>query len=280
MGQRHQIFVYIPNPVKHIAPVIYPKDSADVILKKQNETKKLIKEFGDKDYSILAYHNQWLYGRSALLNAINLLKFGKQFDIQTKTSDKGYKGYDCPFTPNGMKRFDTPEKITTAIEFIMNYKPTNTEHSGDAGFGGSFYIGGNEWDEGINFDFTRGDNNDGITIIDLIHNKYCFMNISEQNKKGTNVYRLTQYFPCSAKEYVKAYYGESLDTINPYYIKDKSKEEIKKILEYNRKANLKCYKPFEKFDVLSIDEVKDMFSTMELFNKKPKGQKITLFEKK
>ena len=48
MGQRHQIFVRIPNPAK----TFY----GDAKAKKQLE-----KEFGTADTTMVAYHNQWLF---------------------------------------------------------------------------------------------------------------------------------------------------------------------------------------------------------------------------
>lgn len=49
MGQRHQIFIKVANPVKSF----YPHDITD----------KMKKLFGTKDYTILPFHNQWLFGR-------------------------------------------------------------------------------------------------------------------------------------------------------------------------------------------------------------------------
>ncbi len=76
MGQRHQIFVRIPNPTKY-----GHYNSA----KEKTEAEK---EFGTAETTILAYHNQWLYGRGALQNALNLLNFSKQFPKESKTDGK------------------------------------------------------------------------------------------------------------------------------------------------------------------------------------------------
>lgn len=267
MGQRHQIFLKIVNPVEHMTK--YARISP-------SEKAELIKEFGTGKYSILAYHDQWLYGRSALQTAMNLLKFAKQFTVEEKTKDS--RANTSPICPYGIEsKYKTSEKLSSAIGFIMNYRPIKTDYS-SAGIGESFYIG--KTDEGINFDFTLGDNNDGITIIDMVENKYCFMNINTQRRNAHSASQLPQYKPSTAKQYVKAYYGETEGTINDYYIKDKTPKEIEKVLAYNKRMNAKCYKPFEKFELLTIDEIKEMFSTMEMFKPKPKGTKITLFEKK
>lgn len=71
MGQRHQIFVKIVNPVK----AQYNTSSITA------EMKKLC---GTGDYAILPYHNQWLYGRSALQHALNVLIHASQFSKKDK----------------------------------------------------------------------------------------------------------------------------------------------------------------------------------------------------
>ena len=271
MGQRHQIFVKIANPAKHI----YTRNDA--------EKKALEKEFGTDEFTILAYHNQWLYGRSALQNALNLLKFGKQFTKEEKTDPKSWGGYNCPFTINGIKQeFSDTKKLVDTIAFIMNFRATNTSWV-QAGIGGSWYIGLE--DEGIREDFTIGDNNDGITIIDLVENKYCFMNIYEQDLECYDVNRLPKLQPVSAKEYVSAYYGETIETTNPYYFGNHdrskvtlSKAEQQKIVNDNIKTNKQATNGFEKFEVLTLAEIQAMFSKMKL--KPKKGEKIKLFDTK
>lgn len=283
MGQRHQIFVKIINPTKYLKT------------KDPNETKKLIEQFGTGEFSILTYHNQWLYGRSALQNAINLLQFGSQFNRDEKTTDKGWSGYDTPLSPKGIEnKFNTLEKLTEVIGFVMNFRAVKTDWL-EAGFGGSWYIG-NEG-EGINFDFTRGDNNDGITIIDLVENKYCFMNPFDQRtgKLGHSASDLPKMKPVSAKDYVMAYYGETVDTLNPYYIKQGAGAEKpqtpQQVVDRQIEVNKKAYELFGRFEVLTMGEIRKMFGRMKQLSVKAKtekagkerkqhGEKITLFKKK
>ena len=267
MGQRHQIFVKIANPAKHI----YTRNDA--------EKKALEKEFGTDEFTILAYHNQWLYGRSALQNALNLLKFGKQFKREEKTDPKSWGGYNCPFTINGIKQeFSDTKKLVDTIAFIMNFRATKTAWV-NAGIGGNWYIGLE--DEGIREDFTRWDNNDGITIIDLVENKYCFMNIYEQDLERYDVLRLPMLKPATAREYVAAYYGETIETSNPFYFGDHDRSKVtktvaeqQKIVDKNIKLNKGIAKGFDKFEVLTLDEIQAMFTKMKLVNKK--GAKIKL----
>lgn len=268
MGQRHQIFIKIINPTKFLQGKDYvptPKEKA-----------LMVKQFGTGEFSMLAYHNQWLYGRSALQNALGLLKFASQFSKEAKTTSSG--GYNVPFTVDGIRQqYNTVAKLTTALGFIMNFRPQSTEWL-EAGIGGSFYIG--ETDEGINFDFTRGDNNDGITIIDLVENKYCFMNESTYNyaepgELNYSVRDLPSLVPVSASEYVKAYYGETIATVNPYYLESRNgkKVDIDKVLKGIVSTNKKAVKGFENFEVLTLGEVQDMFTKMSLTNEKQVSKK-------
>jgi hypothetical protein len=270
MGQRHQIFVKIANPVKYAS------------FKNATEKKEREAEFGTGEFTVLAYHNQWLYGRSALQNALHLLQFGKQFTKEEKTDIKSWGAYDCPFGVNGMKQKFSIDETINSIAFIMNFNPVKTAWL-DAGIGSSFYIG--KEDEGIREDFTRGDNNDGITIIDLVENKYCFMNIYEQDLVDCyDVKHLPKFKPASAKEYVAAYYGETIESTNPYYFGDHDRTKITKTVEQQQKivnaaikVNKQAAKGFDKFEVLTLNEVQAMFTKMKLIAKK--GTKIKLFDK-
>lgn len=87
--------------------------------------------------------------------------------------------------------------------------------------------------------------------------------------------------PVSAKEYVSAYYGETIETTNPYYFGNHDRSKVtktvaqqQKIVDKNIKLNKGIAKGFDNFEVLTIDEVQAMFTKMKLVNKK--GTKIKL----
>lgn len=252
MGQRHQIFIKIANPLKHAS-------TSDKAI-----TAKMKTLFGSGDYTILPFHNQWLYGRTALQVCLNVLNHTSQFERETLVSTKAWDGNNSPFTPNGMKyQFSDPDKLIAAIAFIQNYIPTSTDFI-ETGIGGGWYLGYEEPE--MREDFRRGDNNDGITIIDVIENKYCFMNINEWNgrEKDERVHSasdLPYLTPVSAHDYVTAYYGETVATTNKYYI-ERAKEAGKKpetVSAESRKVNKKLVKQFAKYQVLTMDEVLTMF---------------------
>ena len=242
MGQRHQTYIRILNPNK--------------ILSKTIVTAEMRKAFGNEKFTILPFHNQWLYGRTALLHCHNILKHSSQFDIKAKTDKDSYDGYNSPFCWNGIEnKFSDPQKWISIIEFIMNYMPENNNYV-HAGLLDSWFLGF----EFSNFrdDFTVGDNNDGITIVDVINNKYCFMNINgnDDTKKYYDVETLPNMTPVSAYDYVKAYYGETAKTVNPYRVGDKTHAITAK---ENKKHNKEIVKLFDKFELLTIEEIKDMF---------------------
>ena len=267
MGQRHQIFVKILNPANNLSGErTYNPTPA--------EKRVFRKQFGSGKFAILAYHNQWLFGRGALQNALNLLNFGSQFSKELKSgkdSPTFESGYDVPFTEDGMKqKFSSVEKITDAIAFIMNFRATSTPWL-TAGIGTSWYLGASEPE--MNFDYTRGDNNDGVTIIDLVENKYCFMNINgySDDEKRFSASDLPFLEPVDAKAYVTAYYGETIDTVNPYYLGDHDRSKITKTLKQQEKivsditkTNKKPLKGFEKFEVLTALEVSKMFKQVNV----------------
>lgn len=265
MGQRHQIFVKIANPVKF------------AYFNTLQLKKKAIEQFGNGEFTILVYHNQWLFGRGALQNALSLLQFGKQFTKGDKTDIKTWGAYDCPFGVNGMKQKFNLDEITNSIAFIMNYRPVNKSWL-SAGIGSSFYLKG---EPEMRLDFTMGDNNDGITIVDLVENKYCFMNINSPRSKedglGFGSCDLPTMKPVNARAYVSAYYGETIEATNPHSFGDHDRTKVimpvgkqQKIVDGAIKINKVASKPFDKFEVLSLAELQVMFETMYLTKKKPK----------
>lgn len=117
MGQRHQIFVKIANPAKHLHA-------------QPAEKRELEKEFGTDEFTVLVWHHQWLFGRSALANALRLLGFAVQFTREVKTDPKAWGAYKCPFSINGMKQTFTRDEIIANLTFILNYQAKSTNRCG------------------------------------------------------------------------------------------------------------------------------------------------------
>ena len=257
MGQRHQLFLHTINPVHEILK--YNKHT-------QKEIAYLKRFFGTNETTILAFHNQWLFGRTALQIALNALEHSSQFTVEKKTNENR-GAYNTPFSKAAISfSFNTKDKFINAIEFILSWLPKKTSFN-DAGFIHTFCIN-DDW--GITDDFTAGDNNDGITIIDTINNKYCFMNIYEKDDNIRNdVFDLPELVPVSAHDYVSAYYNEVPENLSDYWEKEAiaRNKTLEEWCLSNKKENDKLVKKFKKFELLTIDEIAIMFPKMKIIKK-------------
>lgn len=227
MGQRHQTFILINNPVK---------SSNNRMSKEDNSRAK--KMFGSRNHTVLALHHQWLYGRSAVVNVKNML------DI-TRPSDNVYKN---PFAKDCVV-YELDEWIKQVM-MMVQVQP-NPLHPRGIGIEGMHFLNGECLDENgkydsrwdIRKDFTLGDNNDGVSIIDTIKRKYCMMNIFtydldlEDGEEPDGIYALPSMIPCSAMEYATAYYKGEDDV--------EGNKEVCDLLSEN--------------EVLSLSEVKKLF---------------------
>lgn len=218
--------------------------------------------FGDNDTVVLPFHNQWLFGRSALRSAINVLNLSSQIEKKDKSEYFRLGHSMTPFTLCGIDygNFNTFDKYISAITHILNYVSENTEYI-PAGFLTSWFLK-DEFKDMTN-NFTNGDNNDGVLLIDVVENKYCFINIDEQKAQSYDVRELPYMTPCSGAEYVRAYYGETRQTVNPYYLKDKNNKEKNHFLSETIRINTSLIETISKYEVMSIDEVANMFPKME-----------------
>ena len=271
MGQRSQLFVKVENPL-HLFPSL-----------KNNNT---IEEFGEEEYTILTYHNQWLYGRSLPMCALNALNTHKGTIEQIDTNaDKSAHNINPDDTladilkkipePLPTYEFDTKKWFelnknttlkdwTTATTKALNVvtyfgepfrgdKSYNCRYAFDCGYFNS-----------LRLDYRKGDNNDGIVIISPADKSYCFMNICGVYTDTHDVSILEQYKPYSVGEYVRAYYGETPETINPYFIEEKTLEEKNIVLHNIKTINNSIVEYFKEFQVLSQPEINKMFPKVKL----------------
>lgn len=245
MGQRHQQFLNVVNPKKYV----HFKDE----FKMFNGRKKNI---------VLPFHNQWLFGRGALILALNVLEHSSGLKDQEKLESIIGGNYNSPLSVSGvsMNQFETFDKYINSIEVLINLVREKNDAI-NIGFHGSNFMGEDEYDI-MSTDFRMGDNNDGITIIDTITNKYCFMNVSSTcyDVITMSAENLPKMKPVSAKEYVKAYYPENEDLFSDYY-KQKfyEKNQLKEMAKKNINLNEKLTKRFEGFEVLTENEIKKIF---------------------
>lgn len=226
MGQRHQLFLKVNNPYKNKRNY------------SSNDDKKLMRKiFGSGKYTIIALHHQWLYGRSAV-SVIN--------HILNVTNPNTMNEYNNPFGESYM--IESLEKYIDDIMMLLQVQ-TDPKFPRGVGIERMTFLNSECIDEGkydsrwdMRLDFTMGDNNDGVSIIDTIERKYCLMNIFSQEIGDTSVSNLPTMIPCSAEDYVNSYYPQ----------------------EENVRGNILCCLPLKHYGILTLKEVSKMFPKMNL----------------
>jgi hypothetical protein len=225
MGQRHQIFIKVNNPLK---------------LKRSYASKEDItkarKIFGSGKYTTIAIHHQWLYGRSAIFNIGHILNITKNMN-----------DYNNPFSDD--YSFNSLDEYIKHVMMLLQVQ-TNPLHPRGIGIERMHFLNtdcidddgkySRGWD--MRLDFRNGDNNDGISIIDTIERKYCLINIFNQYIGENNVSGLPSMLPSSAEDYAHCYYSD--------------KAEIR--------DNILACLPLKDYSLLSIKEVSKMFPKMQL----------------
>jgi len=267
MGQRHQIYIRIVNPLKN------KKLSGEIGNEKDKKEAELY--FGKGKFSIIPFHHQWLYGTTAVGMLVKILKEAKRA-----------KGDNHPFSPelsevpyseerNKLRGFGLIELIQAMLSI------TDLEVSL---IGGRFklehltYIGDEHFDYEKEKVDTRmvnhqhycnmGDNNDGVMIVDIPSMKYCFMNIDKQEKRKDGRGRsnkLPQLKPVSAMDYQLAYYPVVEKELSKFYLEQNKTPQI---LKEHASMAKRLEKIVGKFDVLSLAEVQAIFPrTYKAFEK-------------
>ena len=228
--------------------------------------------YGEENTIIVAFHHQWLYGRSFALVASQVLFAVKDFHEDTY-------GYNNLLH----KKCDSIKNPNDVIEWFKNYMQNmfdfelgkycrigidhlsllNEEH-----------IDENELIYSSSFD--KGDNNDGVLIMDftLKNPKYCFVNIGGDS----TVEKLKRMTPVDASTYLKAYYPESKNDCSKDELKS-AKEDKKPIeFEQNISINKKFLERFKGFKTLTVEELGDIFpqNREEMKNARIENSKIAV----
>ena len=177
MGQRHQLFV--------------------------------IAKIANRYRSLAVFHHQWLYGATALKRCLGLLAIfsdsanrlpiqqeltaARRFDEDFWTKPRSYNDSEVPFP-----------FITTCLLLGASFDVKE-------GYNASVIL------EPFNMAFNDGDNNDGITVIDITdlrHVRYCFVlwgfyeraeDDVEEEEEHTRPPRVPQMTPLSGPMYLGAY---------------------------------------------------------------------------
>jgi len=240
MGQRHQFFIKVLNPVKN-----------DNLRLKDKDLKDAKKMFGNGKYTILAFHHQWLYGRSAVANILNVLHFT---DAETLST------YGSPFGESFSTYGSPLEEYIKAVTQIISTQACSL-HPRGLGIESNIFL--NEEDPDMRHYFNQGDNNDGITIIDTITRKYCMMNIYDydDDDDGVSIYSLPSLKPVSCRDYMKVYYPEIAKNIGSFYTEGKTDIEIQELVDKNIKDNIELENAVMKATkgILTEKELSKMF---------------------
>lgn len=172
----------------------------------------------NEERQIIGIHHQWMFGQTAIILLRNLIKFHqKNLNAPFGTPEVFQSGYD---------EQDALVAVYSADPVIGYYhRVTPLSEFGE--------INTPQW----------YDNNDGITIIDLSLKKpkYCLMAINGLECDHSQEYKVQNFVPLSAQEYLSLYY--------PNYLEDRKEFAIA----------LKAIKDLSKYTVLSPQEVRDIF---------------------
>lgn len=265
MGQRHQTLIKLHNPA-----IKFLKENADLEARAKDFTEKvdtwidlkkrynhLKEELGEGETTILAFHHQWLYGATACANALQVLRFAKN------SKEDSENPFHKEFFTKGLRSRDIKDEAKFITDFVTNLMSVANselhEMVGRVGFEHFTYL--NPTEPYMREQFDRGDNNDGVTIIDTTTGKYCFASFDHTEGQ----YNIPLYVPVSAEEYAKSYYPTKMEKVSKYYKTKRFKDEVdpaKALADY-LKDNISIVKKikslFKPYKVMTFDELKTMF---------------------
>ena len=248
MGQRSQQFIRVLNPLYILKQDIkQPKDRKKFM--STSEYKKWVKTLGGQKYTVLAYHHQWLYGMTFAAIMHQILSFyRKTADGFGENHPLNYPDYFIRLTGGIQQYIDIHTNLASLYTRPWEY----TRQKGYE----RFYFLNTENPEMRRF-FDRGDNNDGICIMDAISGKYAFMSIDHTEGRA----KLPIYEPLSAVEYVESYYPTSND-YEPRYPDDKKIFTDEELAENKRRITF-VRRKYKHFTVLTKEEIAKMFPNMK-----------------
>lgn len=264
MGQRSQTFVKVFNPVFEARKRFSEKPTDPEMLKRYNTRAKALKKwekvFGTGEYTVLAYHHQWLYGLTFPALIHQLLRFYRHKTVNEYSNHPVHMDFFMSDMGIGFNKIDAV--MTRFIEFhTMLLGIYQHPWSGTRGVGLEGFRFLNIDEPEMREYFDRGDNNDGICIVDAIEGKYVFMSVhDEQGYNDWGVYNLKPYSPVSAGEYVTAYYPTDPLRIDPPSEGEPTVEE--KIKDHTQRVK-RATAAFKAYPVLTVDEVIALFPKSE-----------------
>ena len=211
MGQRHQVYVFV------------------------KDEKGIVRGAG-------LYH-QWLFGRTAGLQAIRMMEYFKEAKKESYHPLMGGDGFGLPILNKFLENF---------YSIIQETGYYSTE--------GSALDTANGWEDGVR-DPRIINNDDGVTVFDFTDPKnptYCMMNIHEQDRDSDS---LPKWTPVSAERYIRAYYPVG----GTAYQKERWSA---KQFEKNEEELANIFKRVPAHKLMTKERVRELFPVV--FAKKPK----------
>ncbi|HUU88964.1 MAG TPA: hypothetical protein VMX17_14610 [Candidatus Glassbacteria bacterium] len=263
MGQRSQIYIKMENIGKGWAKNMKldnPKawlDRLPEYMEAQEKYNKWKTMYGEGDTIIVAFHHQWLYGRSFPIVASMLLFAAKSFNESSHDKFFSKELWIKGESYGGGRQINLNDP-NSLIEWMENYMSNlfDQELGQFARVGVErFTLLSREHKEGNNYrydkDFTIGDNNDGVLIVDIAKVKYCFVNINSYDR---GPFLMMQ--PVSALKYIKAYYPECFEDL------DEGDTKTPEEFSDNCEINTKFAQRFNNYEVLTAQELIEMFPAL------------------
>lgn len=262
MGQRSQQFIKVHNPLYTLTQRYkkYGKKELAKLLALP-DYEKWKKALGLEPFTVLAYHHQWLYGLTFPSLVHQVLDF--YHGAPVGHCDEHPLNSPDDFLDHALRQ-DYDTELSSIGHFVdfhtfligINARPWRYTRSRSVEGFRFLNIEEPEMREA----FDRGDNNDGVCIIDAVEGKYAFMSINEYDGKGYlgDMNPFECYKPLSAVQYVEAYYPVKDEGRYGYGEKD-FKPLTKKAIRANATRIKTAEKNFAKFAVLTVEEIQKIF---------------------
>ncbi len=262
MARKHQVFLITHNIYKEMRNWLRSYDpkkykplrlQLDVESKVAYEFSEMETFFGLEDTTVLVYHHQWLYGATALGVVYDALNFGRHVPGERNILHPEHYKF------NGIKnlsKFNMFLECTKSLLSLRNNSEVIKKIGGRGGFE-RFALLNLDKPE-VRHQFDSHPNDDGISIVDIIRKKYCFIDLPNSQTKHEK-----KYTPLSALEYYDCYYKTKKEDLDEKTKQDRTEIEIKALLDGNIKRTNEVKKLFKHFKVFSKAELTKIFPQME-----------------
>ena len=264
MGQRSQIYFRMNNIGKcyfDSMEIDNPnserwRDNVQGYVIEKEKHENWIKLFGNENTIIVGFHHQWLYGKSFVLVASMILNMNKILLGKNEYEINPFNFANWNMTKNGHlpRNCDNPMDAINYLQiFISNLFDYELSKYAREGIERYTLLNGHDYEDGALITrFDEGDNNDGVLIVDMLENKYCFVDVNARSEK------IKKLNPVDAHTYLKTYYAETEEDCEKEEI-----EEKKPKFKGHIRINKKFLKRFKGFKTLSVQELINIFPVMD-----------------